>query len=91
MKIVVNEIFGVFERYKQGKCTYDRALEDASNIMNNYADERPIVGYVKSGTLKQTLSEVLRNKKPNEEKSYIFDCKIHKNDMDTIIRMYESI
>lgn len=91
MKAIANEIFGVFEKYKNGQCTYDRALEDASKIMDEYADTRQIVGYVKSGTLKKSLAEVIHNKKPNAEKSYIFDCQIHQNEMGDIIRMYESI
>jgi len=91
MKIVANEIFGVFEKFKSGQCSYDRALEDASKIMDKYADERQIVGYVKSGTLKKVLTEVIENKKQNAEKSYIFDCKIHQNEMGDIVRMYESM
>ena len=91
MKIIANEIFGVFEKYKNGQCSYDRALEDVSKIIDKYADERQIVGYVKSGTLKKALVEIIQNKKPNSEKSYIFDCEIHKNEMDCIIRMYESM
>ena len=58
MKIIANEIFGVFEKYKASQCSYDRALEDASKIMDKYADERQIVGYVKSGTLKKTLKNI---------------------------------
>lgn len=91
MKIIANEIFGVFEKYKNGQCSYDRALEDASKIIEKCADEREIVGYVKSGTLKKALAEIIKNKKPNSEKSYMFDCKIHQNEMDCIIRMYESM
>lgn len=91
MKIVANEIFGVFRRYQEGICTYDRALEDASKIIDKYADEQPIVGYVKSNTLRKVLFEVIENKKPNSEKPYIFDCKVHKNEMDVIIRIFESL
>lgn len=91
MKLVANEIFGVFEKYKEGKCSYDRALEDVSNIFTKHSNERPIVGYVKSGALKKALSEVLGNKKKNEDKGYIFDCKIHQNEIGTIQRMYDSM
>ncbi len=91
MKIVANEIFGIFEKFKNGQCTYDRALEDVSKIINNHADERQIVGYVKSGALKKVFSEIIENKKINSEKLHIFDCKIHQNQMGTIIRMYESM
>ena len=80
MKIIANEIFGVFEKFKSGQCTYDRALEDVSKIMDKYADERQIVGYVKSGTLKKALSELIKNKKVNPEKFYMFDCQIHQNE-----------
>jgi len=79
MKIVANEIFGVFEKHKSGQCSYDRALEDVSRIMDKYADERKIVGYVKSGTLKKVLFEIIQNKKINADKNYIFDCKINQN------------
>lgn len=91
MKLVANEIFGVFEKYKDGKCSYDRALQDVSSIVNKHADERPIVGYVKSGTLKKVLAEVLANKKPNEDKPYILDCKIHQYEIETMQRMYDSM
>lgn len=91
MKIVANEIFSIFQKHKNGECTYDRALEDASNIMNKYADERTIVGYVKSGELKNVLSEVLNNKKQNEQKFFMFDCKVHRNEIATMQRMHDSI
>jgi len=91
MKIVANEIFGVFEKHKNGQCSYDRALEDVSRILDKYADEREIVGYVKSGTLKKVLFEIIQNKKINTDKDYIFDCKIHQNEMSNVVRMYESI
>lgn len=91
MKSTANEIFGIFEKYKSGQCSYDRALEDVSNIINKRADERHIVGYVKSGTLKKVLSEIIQNKKPNAEKSYIFDCTIHQNEMSDIVRMQDSM
>lgn len=91
MKLVANEIFGVFEKYKNGQCSYDRALEDVSKIITKFSDERPIVGYVKSGTLKKALSEVIQSKKPNAEKTYIFDCKIHQNEMGDIERMFNAM
>jgi hypothetical protein len=91
MKMVSNEIFGVFERYKRGECTYDRALEDVSNIINKYANEKPIVGYVQSGAVKKIFAEILNNKKPNPDKVFLFDCKIHHVDIDTIQRMYNSM
>ncbi len=91
MKIIANEIFGIFEKFSKGQCTYDKALEDISNIINKHADERQIVGYVKSGALKKVLAEIIENKKINLEKSHIFDCKIHQNEMGTIVRIYESI
>lgn len=91
MKIVANEIFGIFEKYKRGECTYDRALEDASKVMDKYSDERSIVGYVKSGSLKGVLRELIDSSKVNPEKIYIFECELHKNDMDTVKRMYNSL
>ena len=91
MKMVANEILGVFERFSRGECTRDRALEDASKIIDKYTDERPIVGYVKSGTLKKALVELINNKKRNPEKTYMFDCQIHQNEMGEIERIYNSI
>jgi hypothetical protein len=91
MKIVANEIFGVFERFNRGECTRDKALEDASKIIDKYVNERPIVGYVKSGTLKKVLVELINNKKRNPEKTYIFDCQIHQNEMSDIERIYDSM
>jgi hypothetical protein len=91
MKIIANEIFGCFERFKTGECTRDKALEDASRIMNKYADERRIVGYVKSGTLKKALVDLINNKKRNPEKTFMFDCQIHQNEMSDIQRIYNSM
>lgn len=91
MKIVANEIFGVFSKYNKGECTYDRALEEASIIINKYADKRPIVGYVQSDAVEKILHEILSTKKVEEDKSYIFDCKIHKNEIQLAERIYKSI
>ena len=40
MKNVSNEIFGVFEKYTKGLCSYDRALEDSSNIIMKTVDSQ---------------------------------------------------
>lgn len=40
MKAIANEIFGVFEKHKKGECTYDRALEDVSNIIEKHANSK---------------------------------------------------
>lgn len=90
-KLVANEIFGVFEKYKAGECSYDRALINAARLINKHADERPIVGYVKSGVLKKALSEVLCKNTPNPEKPYIIDCKVHQNEISNLQRMHDSI
>jgi hypothetical protein len=90
MKTVANEIFGIFEKYKAGNCTYDRALEDASIVMDKYAEEKPIVGYVKSGTVRDILSKVYHNSKVDKEKSYQFIAELHTNDIDTIKRILNS-
>ncbi len=90
-KLTANEIFGIFEKFKKGECSYDRALQDASTIINNYSDQRSIVGYVKSGLLKKIFLDIFTNKKENEKQSYIFDCRIHQNEMNDIERMLKSI
>lgn len=89
MKSEANEIFGIFEKFKNGQCSYDRALEDASKVIDKLMDERPIIGYIKSGKLKRVLDEVIWNKLPNTEKTYIFDCKIHQNEMSTLEEIYK--
>ena len=91
MKTVANEIFGIFEKFKKGECTYDKALEDASKVINKYADQKPIVGYVKSGLLKETLNEVVKNKKQHTEKKYTYNCEVSHGIMDNIERMFNSI
>jgi len=91
MKDVANEAFGIFEKYKNGQCTYDKALEDVSNLLKKKADERPIVGYVKSGAIKNLLYQVYSNKKVDPEKTYMFDCKLHQNEMQDIERILKSI
>ena len=91
MKLVANEIFGIFEKYKDGKCSYDRALEDVSKVIETHADNKPIVGYVKSNTIKKVLNEVIKNKKVNSIKSYIYDCQIHQNEIEDIQRILKNI
>ncbi len=91
MKVIANEIFSVFEKYKNGQCSYDKALEDTVKIINKYSDERPIVGYVKSGYLKNVLTKIVNEKKQNENEPYIFDCRIHKNEMADLEKMCESM
>lgn len=92
-KMAANDAFAAFERYQKGECTYDRALEDAGKVIAEYSMKRPITGYVLSGTLRDVFAEILfkSNKKANPEKSYLFDCQIHRNEMATIERMYQSM
>ncbi len=91
MKDTANKIFGVFENFKSGKCTYDKALEDASKIIEKAADERPIVGYVHSKAVKSVFHEILKVKKQKPDKTYLYDCEIHQNDIQSIERMYKSM
>jgi mevalonate pyrophosphate decarboxylase len=42
-KLIANEIFGIFEKYQKGETTYDKALEDTSNIIiqtSKYFDKK---------------------------------------------------
>lgn len=89
-KQIANEIFGIFEKQKNGQCSYDRALEDAARLLENFANEQPIVGYVKSGTIREVLADLYLSKKADPDKSYMFDCKVHQNEMDTIKRIINS-
>ncbi len=91
MKSVANEIMGVFEKHKDGECTYDKALEDISVIINKYADTRPIVGYVKSGMVREVLQAVWKSRVINPKETYMFDCKIHQNQMQEAERILKSL
>lgn len=91
MKDTANEIFGIFEKYKAGQCTYDRALEDAAKVIVKAADNRTIVGYVRSNTLRSVLYQIKSSSKVNSEKTHMFDCKLHQNEMQSIDRMLESM
>lgn len=91
MKHTANEIFGIFEKFKRGECTYDRALEDVSKIIDKYSDNRPIVGYVKTNTLKLVFNEIISGGKVNSESPYMIDCKLHKNSMEDVKRMFNSM
>jgi hypothetical protein len=91
MKEIANEIFSAFERYKAGQCSYDRALEDAGKLIKNYSEERPIIGYIKSNTLKKILGEILQNKKRNFDRPYMYDCQMHQNEVEAIERMYSAL
>lgn len=89
-KRIANEILGAHERHSRGECTRDRALEDISKIINDYADKRYIAGYVKSGALRNALSKVITSAKAQADKSYMFDAELHRNDLDDLKRIYES-
>lgn len=91
MKDIANEAFGVFEKYKAGQISYDRALEDVSNLFKKKADERPIVGYVRSGMIKKIFYDIFSSKKINSEKSHMFDCQLHQQEMDNIERIFKSL
>lgn len=91
MKSAANEIFGVFEKYKSGKSTYDKALEDASKIMIRCADERPIVGYVRSGIIKKILLKFIQAKVEDKNNPRMFECRIHKDDIEDAERIIESM
>ncbi len=90
-KLAANDIFAVFEKHKRGECSYDRALEDAAKEIHKYCNSRPLAGYIKSGNIRDILSEVYSSKKQNEEKNYMFDCKVHQNEMDMIERILKVI
>lgn len=90
-KTTANEILGAHERHTRGECTRDRALEDITRSIEKFADERPIVGYVKSGTLKQVLGEIVVNASEDKEKSYMMNVRINKNEYETIKRMLNSM
>lgn len=92
-KMAANEAFMAFERFQKGQCSYDRALEDAGKVIAEYAMKRPIVGYIIGGSVRDVLREILfkSNKKVNAEKTYLFDCQIHRNEIDTMERMYRSL
>jgi hypothetical protein len=90
-KGIAAELSGVFEKYSSGLCSYDRALEDAAYKLKEAFNKHPVAGYVQSGELKKVLLEVYGNKKQNEEESYIFDCKVHRNKMDTIERILKRL
>jgi hypothetical protein len=89
-KLVANEIFGILANYKEGKCSYDRALEDAGYKINELFQKQPIIGYIRADALRVALSEIVSNKKQNAEKSYLFNCQIHQNEMGVIERALNS-
>lgn len=39
-KEMTNKIFGYYSSYKEGQCTYDRALELGSKVLNEYAQSQ---------------------------------------------------
>jgi hypothetical protein len=42
-KLIANKIFSIFEKYQKGETTYDKALEDTSNLIiqtSKYFDEK---------------------------------------------------
>jgi len=86
-KLIANELFEYFDRYSQGQCTRNKALEDIAIKMHQWAAKRPIVGYVQSGSISDIFQEIISNKKQNTEKPYLFDCQIHRNDIELMERI----
>ena len=89
MKIVANTILGAMQRHQDGKCSYDRALEDVSNAMNEYCDDRPIIGLMNLKDIRYIVQQIVRNKKQDVDKSYEFNVKIHQNEMRKIENLLE--
>lgn len=69
-KEVANEILGVFEKYRSGECSRDRALEDISKTIDRYVDQRPIMGYINSGFIRNTLGNLIINATQVSENKY---------------------
>lgn len=90
-KSEANELLGIFERYMKGECTRDRALEDIAYKTHDILQRRSIVGYVKSNMLGDLLRKIYNDKKQNPEKTYMYDCKIHQNDIMDMERILKSI
>lgn len=80
-KLLANELSAILERHKNSGCSYDRALEVMAVKMIEWHERQPIVGYVKSGSIRRVLYEIVNTKKVNTEKTYMFDCRIHQNEM----------
>lgn len=90
-KLIANELFEYFNRYSNGECTRDKALEDISFKIHQWAGKRPIVGYVQSNSIADILREIVNSKKQNPEKKYMFDCQIHQNEIQLIERILSEI
>ena len=85
----MNEILGVFEKYQEGKTTRAKAMEDVKNLIDEYADSRPIVGYVRSGVIKKLFQAIIDNKK-DSDKIYEVNITLHKNEFDDIERLIKA-
>lgn len=90
-KEIANDILGVFERYSNGKCTRDKALEDVSKLITDFADKRKIVGYVQTGTLGPVLKNIVSDKKPDQDNYGYYKIKLHQLDIDAVEKMLKSI
>ncbi len=89
-KNVINELFAEFEKYKQGKQSFDRALEQGSNIIKKYSQETPIAGYMRSGEVAKLLQQIERDCRPSEKNSYTYVVELHRNDKEMIDRMLKA-
>lgn len=88
-KSIANEVLGVFETHAAGKCTRDRALEDAAKIIEDYVDTRPIVGYVKSGIIRNLFNEIIGRTSEKPNANYQHTCLIHQNEIAEMKRILE--
>lgn len=90
-KSIAVDLYTDFYLYGKDECTLDKALENVAYKLKNKFEKHPVAGYVESGSLRDVLLEVYRSKEPNENESYLFDCKIHRNKMDVIERILKKL
>lgn len=79
MKDKANEIFGTLERYQKGQCSYDRALEDASNIINKEIEKQLFIKSTIPNFLnKNNVIDILENMDIVDIENFLRAKKIQK-------------
>jgi len=89
-KLSANEVYGLVQAYNKGQCSFDRLLENIADRMEEYAEKRPVVGYIASKTITDILIQVNDSKKKNPN-GYEYDCKLHQNEISTLERIIKTL
>ncbi|MDR0859822.1 MAG: hypothetical protein LBO09_02315 [Candidatus Peribacteria bacterium] len=89
-KRIVDEIFLILERYHSNECSYDKAREDAGNIIRKSYQLHAVTGYMSGTKLQNVLFEIKRTAEKIEGGSSAYPrytCKLEEEELEFIERV----